>query len=68
MDLTPFAGLTTEQQQATQENTRDHVIELLADAHRVQQEAISSCRNHVETNKVGLDMPMHSHGRVHPVP
>ena len=39
MDLTPFPALTTEQQQATQENTRNRVMEQLADAQRVQQEA-----------------------------
>ena len=42
MDLTPFPELTTEQQRAIQEYTRNQVMENLADAQRAQQEAIAS--------------------------
>ena len=40
MDLTPFAEMTTEQQDIQQHiYTRNQVMEQLADAQRVQQEA-----------------------------
>ena len=39
MDLTPFPELTTEQQRAIKEYTRNQVTEKLDDAHRTQQEA-----------------------------